>query len=64
MPVETDASPRGVELVPAWRARHPSIARAVLYTGEPLAAHTLPPEIDALVPKDAPLAPQRAALEA
>ena len=41
--------PLGVDLVPAWRERCPSIERAVVFSGTDLSAKELPDAIDAVL---------------
>ncbi len=43
--------PTGTELIPRWRAAHPGIVRAILFTGSVLTKIVVPPEVDMLLSK-------------
>ena len=45
--------PLGVELVPGWRADHPSIQCAVIFTGNDIGSIRIPIGVDAVLPKSA-----------
>ena len=41
--------PKGIELVPSWRERCPTIERAVVFSGTDLSSTPAPPEVDAVL---------------
>lgn len=43
--------PMGCQLIPGWRKKHPTIRRAVVYTGTDLSAVKVPPQVDRVVAK-------------
>ena len=45
--------PLGVDLVPYWRAHHPSIQCAVIFTGNDIGSIRVPLGVDAVLPKSA-----------
>jgi DNA-binding NarL/FixJ family response regulator len=46
-----DGLPLGVDLVPGWRRRCPTITKAVVFSGTDLRGHEIPPEVDQVVQK-------------
>jgi ActR/RegA family two-component response regulator len=46
-----DDLPLGVELIPGWRRRCPTIRRAVVFTGSDLSGIYIPTEVDEVVEK-------------
>lgn len=55
--------PRGIDLVPSWRERCPTIERAVVFSGSDLSATTAPAAVDAVLHLSAEFDDLLAALE-